>query len=76
MRGRPVVSAPFCIHAKEITKRTLAEAWQRTAARHALLDEVGLPPVALSDDELEEWSELAEEAEDGGLRLLLDEDGT
>ncbi|MFC8826890.1 hypothetical protein ACFT9I_16290 [Streptomyces sp. NPDC057137] len=63
----------------EITKRTLSEAWQRTAARHALLDEVALPPVALSDDELEECAERAEEAgegEDGGLCLLLDEDGT
>lgn len=60
----------------EITKRTLAEAWQRTAARHALLDEVALPPVALSDDELEACVERAEEAEDGRLCLLLDEDGT
>ncbi|MFI9781760.1 hypothetical protein ACIHCV_45540 [Streptomyces sp. NPDC051956] len=60
----------------EITKRTLAEAWQRTVAGHPLLHEVGLPPVALSDDELEGWAERAEEAEDGGLCLLLDEDGT
>nr|WSX49173.1 hypothetical protein OG409_09570 [Streptomyces sp. NBC_00974] len=59
-----------------ITKRTLTEAWQRTAARHALLHEVGLPPVALSDDELEECAERAEEAQDGGLCLLLDENGT
>ncbi|MFD3536899.1 hypothetical protein [Streptomyces sp. NPDC058664] len=63
----------------EITKRALAEAWQRTAARHALLDGVGLPPVARSEDELEECVERAEragEAEDDGLCLLLDEDGT
>ncbi|MFG2517967.1 hypothetical protein [Streptomyces sp. NPDC048527] len=60
----------------EITKQTLVEAWQQVAARHALLDEVGLPPVALSEDELEEWAELAEEAQDDGLCLLLDEDGT
>ncbi|MEU2287198.1 hypothetical protein ABZ614_35705 [Streptomyces sp. NPDC013178] len=60
----------------EITKRTLAEAWQRMAAGHALLHEVGLPPVALSDDELEACAERAEEAEDGSLCLLLDEDGT
>lgn len=60
----------------KITKRTLAEAWQRTAARHALLDAVELPPVTLSEDELEEWVERAEEAEEGGLYLLVDEDGT
>ncbi|MFI1221547.1 MULTISPECIES: hypothetical protein [unclassified Streptomyces] len=60
----------------EITQRMLAEAWQRTTARHALLDGVGLPPVALSEDELEERAECAEEAEDGGLCLLVDEDGT
>ncbi|MFF8596702.1 hypothetical protein ACF061_35850 [Streptomyces sp. NPDC015220] len=60
----------------EITKRALAKAWQRTAAGHPLLHGVGLPPVALSDDELEGWAERAEEAEDEGLRLLLDEDGT
>ncbi|MFG2990452.1 hypothetical protein ACGFZK_14375 [Streptomyces sp. NPDC048257] len=60
----------------EITKRTLAEAWQRRAAGHPLLDEVGLPRVALSADELEEWAERAGDAEDGGLCLLLGEDGT
>ncbi|MFK4065510.1 hypothetical protein [Streptomyces sp. NPDC029674] len=60
----------------EITQRTLAEAWQRTTARHPLLDGVELPPVALSDDELDEWVECAEETEEGGLFLLLDEDGT
>ncbi|MGW4893066.1 hypothetical protein ACWEQL_12505 [Kitasatospora sp. NPDC004240] len=60
----------------EITERTLAEAWQRTAAGHALLDDVGLPPVARSEEELEEWDGHADEAEDGGLCLLLDEDGT
>ncbi|MFH9617555.1 hypothetical protein [Streptomyces pratensis] len=60
----------------EITERTLTEAWQRTAARHALLDDVGLPPVTSSEDELEEWAERAEEAEDGGLFLLLKADGT
>ncbi|MFC8228895.1 hypothetical protein [Streptomyces sp. NPDC057287] len=60
----------------EITERTLAEAWQRTAARHALLDEVGLPPVALSEEELEECAERAEEAGDDGLCLLLGQDGT
>ncbi|MFJ5809138.1 hypothetical protein [Streptomyces sp. NPDC093093] len=60
----------------EITERTLAEAWQRRASRHTLLDGVGLPPVVSSDDELEEWAERAEEAQDGGLCLLLDEDGT
>lgn len=60
----------------EITKRTLAEAWQRTAARHALLDGVALPPVTHSEDEVEEWADRAEETEDGGLCLLLDEDGT
>ncbi|WP_171167856.1 hypothetical protein [Streptomyces sp. I05A-00742] len=59
-----------------ITKQTLAEAWQRTAAGHALLHEVGLPPVALSDDELDAWAERAEEAEGGSLCLLVDEDGT
>ena len=60
----------------EITKRTLAEAWQRTAARHALLDGVALPPVTHSEDEVEEWVDRAEETEDGSLCLLLDEDGT
>ncbi|MFI1359504.1 hypothetical protein ACH4TV_38900 [Streptomyces sp. NPDC020898] len=60
----------------EITQQTLAEAWQRTAARHALLDEVGLPPVALSADELREWAQRAEASEDDGLFLLLDENGT
>ncbi|MET9468712.1 hypothetical protein ABZY44_28760 [Streptomyces sp. NPDC006544] len=60
----------------KITERTLTEAWQRTAARHPPLHEVGLPPVALSDDELEECAERAEEAGDDGLCLLLDEDGT
>ncbi|MET9539826.1 hypothetical protein ABZY16_20315 [Streptomyces sp. NPDC006553] len=59
-----------------INKRTLAEAWQRKAAGHALLNEVGLPPVALSDGELEACAERAEEAADGGLCLLLGEDGT
>ncbi|MFD5933202.1 hypothetical protein [Streptomyces sp. NPDC060333] len=60
----------------EITQRTLTEAWQRTAARHALLEQVALPPVASSKDELKEWAARAEEAQDGGLCLLLDEDGT
>ncbi|MFD5889198.1 hypothetical protein ACFWHQ_24880 [Streptomyces sp. NPDC060334] len=60
----------------EITQRTLTEAWQRTAARHALLEQVALPPVASSKDELKEWAARAEEAQDGRLRLLLDEDGT
>ncbi|WP_028801172.1 hypothetical protein [Streptomyces sp. 142MFCol3.1] len=60
----------------EITKQTLAEGWLRTAARHPLLDEVALPPVALSDDEFEERAERADEAENGSLCLLLDEDGT
>ncbi|MET9701267.1 hypothetical protein ABZY31_30745 [Streptomyces sp. NPDC006529] len=60
----------------KITKRTLAEAWQRTAAEHALLHKVVLPPVALSADELEAWADHAEEAEDDSLCLLLDEDGT
>ncbi|MFC8591645.1 hypothetical protein [Streptomyces atroolivaceus] len=60
----------------EITKRTLAGAWQRAAARHALLAGVGLPPVTYSEDELEEWAERAEETGIGGLLLLLDEDGT
>lgn len=63
----------------EITRGKLAEAWQRTAARHALLGEVALPYVALSEDEFEECVERAEEgedAQDGGLCLLLDEDGT
>ncbi|WP_030220297.1 hypothetical protein [Streptomyces bikiniensis] len=54
----------------EITEQVLAEAWQRTAARHAALDGVGLPPVAHSEEELER----AEESD--RLRLLLDEDGT
>ncbi|MFI2410919.1 hypothetical protein [Streptomyces sp. NPDC018947] len=58
----------------EITERTLAEAWQRKAAGHALLHGVGLPPVARSHDELEGWAE--EEAEEEGLWLLTDEDGT
>ncbi|WP_432187740.1 hypothetical protein [Streptomyces sp. Tue6028] len=60
----------------EITKQTLAEGWQRTAARHPLFDDVALPPVALSDDEFEERVARAEEAEDGRLCVLLDEDGT
>lgn len=60
----------------EINQRTLAEAWQRTAARHALLDGVGLPPMVLSEGALEEWAGSAEEAEDGGLCLLVGEDGT
>ncbi|MGW6687217.1 hypothetical protein [Streptomyces sp. NPDC054961] len=59
-----------------ITERTLAEAWQRTAARHPLLHEVGLPPVARSEDELEEYAERAEEAGDESLCLLVDENGT
>ncbi|MCM2387517.1 hypothetical protein NBG84_04195 [Streptomyces sp. CWNU-1] len=60
----------------EITQGTLAEAWQRTAAGHALLHGVGLPPVAFSDEALDECVERAEEAEDEGLCLLLDENGT
>ncbi|MFD3993489.1 hypothetical protein [Streptomyces sp. NPDC058583] len=60
----------------KITQRTLAEAWQRTAAGHALLHEVGLPPVALSEDELEACAERAEGPEGDGLCLLLEEDGT
>ncbi|MFE5941927.1 hypothetical protein [Streptomyces sp. NPDC056480] len=60
----------------KITKLTLAEAWQRTAAGHTLLHEVELPPVALSEDELEACAERAEEAAEDGLCLLLDEDGT
>ncbi|MFE9724642.1 hypothetical protein ACFYQ5_13910 [Streptomyces sp. NPDC005794] len=55
----------------EITQQILADAWLRTAARHALLDGVGLPPVTLSEDELEEWVWRAEETGDGGLFLLL-----
>lgn len=58
----------------EITERTLAEAWQRRAAGHALLHEVELPPVALSDADLESCAERAEE--DGSLWLRLDADGT
>ncbi|GAA5017483.1 hypothetical protein [Streptomyces siamensis] len=57
----------------EITKQTLAEGWQRTVARLPLLDDVALPPVALSDDEIRER---AERSEDGSLCLLLDDDGT
>ncbi|GAA2325566.1 hypothetical protein OKJ48_00415 [Streptomyces kunmingensis] len=60
----------------KITKQVLAEAWQRTAARHDLLTDVELPPVTNSEDELEEWAEHAEESQDGGLCLLIDEDGT
>ncbi|MEU1199813.1 hypothetical protein ABZ446_26795 [Streptomyces sp. NPDC005813] len=60
----------------EITKQTLADGWQRTVARHPLLDDAALPPVALSDDEFEARAERAEEAEDGSLCLLLEEDGT
>ncbi|MFE2284336.1 hypothetical protein ACFXDJ_09190 [Streptomyces sp. NPDC059443] len=60
----------------EITERTLAEAWRRRAAQNTLLNEVGLPPVALSYDELEEWAERAGEVGDDDLRLLLDENGT
>ncbi|MFZ3494281.1 hypothetical protein ACODT5_13830 [Streptomyces sp. 5.8] len=62
----------------KITEPTLAEAWRRTAARHPLLATVGLPPVAHSADEVEEWAERAGRAgmEDAGLCLLLDEDGT
>ncbi|MFF5922541.1 hypothetical protein ACFY8C_30025 [Streptomyces flavochromogenes] len=60
----------------EITKRALAEAWQRTAAGQSLLHGVGLPPVALSDDELETCAERLEEAGEDGLCLLLDEGGT
>ncbi|MFF3640876.1 hypothetical protein [Streptomyces sp. NPDC002564] len=57
----------------KITTGILAEAWRRTAAEHALLDGVRLPPVAFSQDGLEDC---AEEAEDDDLCLLLDEDGT
>lgn len=60
----------------EITKRTLAEAWQRTAAGQALLHEVGLPPVALSHDELKGWAARAAGAKEDDLCLLLDEAGT
>ncbi|MFE6855564.1 hypothetical protein ACFVDH_32820 [Streptomyces sp. NPDC057674] len=60
----------------EITQQTLAEAWRRTAAGHALLHGVELPPVAHSEDELEALDDVAEESEDGALCLLLDEDGT
>ncbi|MGW6817890.1 hypothetical protein [Streptomyces sp. NPDC055005] len=58
----------------EITRRTLTEVWQRTAARHALLEQVALPPVVSSQDELEERAARADEARDGGLYLLLGED--
>ncbi|MFF5808318.1 hypothetical protein [Streptomyces sp. NPDC012746] len=58
LRGELVeVAAGVQDDRRETTKRTLAEAWQRAAAGHTLLDGVGLPPVALSDDDLEEWSE-------------------
>ncbi|MFE9699592.1 hypothetical protein [Streptomyces sp. NPDC006270] len=63
----------------KITERALTDAWQRTAVRHALLDGVGLPPMAFSADELEERADRAEragETEENGLCLLLDEDGT
>ncbi|MER6098837.1 hypothetical protein ABT154_23885 [Streptomyces sp. NPDC001728] len=60
----------------EINERTLAGAWERTATGHALLHEVGLPPVTRSRDELEQWAGRAEGAEDGELWLLLAEDGT
>ncbi|MFD6434213.1 hypothetical protein [Streptomyces venezuelae] len=63
----------------KITEQTLAEAWQRTAAGHSLLQGVGLPPVAFSEGELEECAERAREAAgaaDEGLCLLLDPDGT
>lgn len=59
-----------------IDKQTLAAAWRRTAARHALLTDVPLPPVAASEDELEEWADRAEMTGDDRLFLLLDEDGT
>ncbi|MCX4539165.1 hypothetical protein [Streptomyces sp. NBC_01565] len=58
LRGELVeVAAGVQDDRRETTKRTLAEAWQRAAAGHTLLDGVGLPPVALSDDDLEEWAE-------------------
>lgn len=60
----------------KITERTLAEAWQRTAAGHDLLHGAALPAVARSDDALEELAEHAEEVADGGLCLVVDEDGT
>jgi hypothetical protein len=60
----------------KITERTLAEAWQRTAAGHDLLHGAALPPVARSDDELEELADHSEEVVDGGLCLVVDEDGT
>ncbi|MCH0543272.1 hypothetical protein I3F58_27725 [Streptomyces sp. MUM 203J] len=60
----------------KITMQTLAEAWHRTAAAHPRLREAGLPPVALSDDELERCAELAEDTHGDGLCLLLDGAGT
>lgn len=60
----------------EITEQTLAEAWQRTTAAHALLHGVELPPLALSEDELERCAELTESPEGDGLCLLLDGTGT
>ncbi|MFI7316739.1 hypothetical protein [Streptomyces venezuelae] len=66
----------------KITESTLAEAWQPTAAGSAVLHGVGLPPLAFSEDELEECADRAREAaeadgaEDEGLCLLLDPDGT
>ncbi|MFI9150583.1 hypothetical protein [Streptomyces sp. NPDC053367] len=58
----------------EITKTALAEAWRRKADGHVQLHGVGLPPVAFSEDELEECAERAEDP-DGGLCLVLGRDG-
>ncbi|MFI0240316.1 hypothetical protein [Streptomyces sp. NPDC016845] len=60
----------------ETDEQSLAAAWQRTTARHALLTDVALPPLAESDDELDEWAESAEETGDDRLFLMLDEEGT
>ncbi|WP_320776851.1 hypothetical protein [Streptomyces sp. CRN 30] len=60
----------------KITERTLTEAWQRTAARHPLLHGVGLPYLAASEEASDEWTDRTEETEEGGLCLVLDEDGT
>lgn len=72
----PAVSVPSYADGMEITEQTLAEAWGRRAAGHALLHEVGPPPVFRSEDELEAWVERADEADDESLGLLLDADGS
>ncbi|GHB08132.1 hypothetical protein ACIQRS_29735 [Streptomyces termitum] len=60
----------------KITEREIMESWRRTADGHPLLRESGPPAFAPSEEEWDEWADLAEGEGDDRLFLFLPGDGT